>query len=94
MWHDTTYYGKPTKLMMKAGVARAGPIEIGLIQPVSGDSIYNDFMSQQGGAALLAFQVDDVDEMTNIMGEKDFPVRNTAGSALTVPTLTMTRLSL
>ena len=73
VWHDTTYHGKPTGLTMKAALAMAGPIEIGLIQPVSGDSIYNDFMSERGpGAALLAFKVNNVDEMTKVMEKKGF----------------------
>ena len=78
--HDQTYHGKPADFTMKVGVAKAGAIELELIQPLSGDSIYRDFLAKHGeGIHHVQFEVDDLAKTTKLMAEEGFPVLMAAG---------------
>jgi methylmalonyl-CoA epimerase len=56
--------GKPTSAKIKVAFADSGPLQIELIQPVEGKSIYTEFLDSKGeGLHHLAFQVDDMDTM-------------------------------
>ena len=60
---DATYWGKPCLLKAKFGLARMGPVQIELIEPLGGYSVYADFLSQRGeGIHHLGFYVNDLDE--------------------------------
>ena len=43
-----TYHGKPTDYVFKVASALVGLMEIELIQHVSGDTIYRDFLQEKG----------------------------------------------
>jgi hypothetical protein len=45
---EMTYHGKPTDYVFKVGTALVGLLEIELIQHVSGDTIYRDFVLEKG----------------------------------------------
>jgi len=70
---DVIYHGKPIQFSMKLGVAMVGKVQLGLFEPVSGDSIYSDFLAEYGeGLHHLQFAADNVDEVTQIMTEDGF----------------------
>lgn len=47
--NGATYYGKPAKYSFKAAFADVGSMQIELIEPLDGNSIYNDFLKETGG---------------------------------------------
>ena len=58
---ETTYYGKPADYQMRLGLSMAGPMRFELIQPLSGDSIYADFIAEHGyGVHHFGLLVDDM----------------------------------
>ena len=72
--HEQTYYGRSTNYAMVASLACLGPLELELVQPIAGDSIFSDYICKHGeGINYLAFEVDDVDEATAIMENEGFP---------------------
>jgi len=78
--HDITYYDKPGNYTFRVGLTMAGPIQIELMQPVSGDNIYSDFLAEHGeGLHHFQFLVDDIDETTRIMNEEGFPTIQSGG---------------
>jgi hypothetical protein len=57
-WHyqppsllDTRLKGAPTAWTMKLGVAWVGPVQLEVIQPVTGTTIYREFLEKQGQGA-------------------------------------------
>jgi len=74
MLHDITYYGKPGNYTMRAGLTKVGPVELELIQPISGDNVYSDFICEHGeGLHHIQFLVDDINGTTKIMAKEGFP---------------------
>ncbi|MBA7691201.1 hypothetical protein ES703_99742 [subsurface metagenome] len=73
--HDLTYHGQPGNFSHKVAFAMVGPAQLELIQPVSGQNIYSDFLAEHGeGLHHLQFQVTNLDETTRLMSEQGFPV--------------------
>jgi methylmalonyl-CoA/ethylmalonyl-CoA epimerase len=57
------YRGKPMKAEMKICAANMGPVDLELIQPVSGKSPHQEFLDRNGeGIQHIAFAVDDLDK--------------------------------
>jgi len=74
MLSEVTYHGKPTQFSMKLGVATVGTVQLELIEPLSGDSLYSDFLAEYGeGPHHLQFTTDNIDEITQIMAKDGFP---------------------
>ena len=48
---DMTYRGRPVQHVFKVAQAKVGAMDLELIQPVEGDSIYSEFL-EQGGEGL------------------------------------------
>jgi len=72
--HDLTYYGKPAKHTHRDGLTMVGPVELELVQPISGDTVYRDHICKHGdGINHIAFKVDNVDEAKKIFEEEGFP---------------------
>jgi len=72
--HDTTYRGKPGNYTMRVAFVMAGPVQIELLQPVSGDNVYSDFICEHGeGLHHIQFLVDDINETNEIMAKEGFP---------------------
>jgi catechol 2,3-dioxygenase-like lactoylglutathione lyase family enzyme len=72
--HNRLYHGKPGDFTMKVALASAGSIQIELVQPLSGNSIYDDFIKEHGGGLHhLQFLVKDLDETTELMNKQGFP---------------------
>lgn len=74
MLSEVVYHGKPVQVSMKLGVAMMGGVQLGLIEPISGDSIFRDFLVKYGeGLHHLQFTADNVDETTQMMSKEGFP---------------------
>lgn len=78
--HDFMYKSKPVNVTAKVGYAMVGEVQIELVEPVSGESLHNDFMAKHGeGLYHLRFLVDDIDETTQIMNSEGFPTLMSGG---------------
>ncbi len=72
--HDRRYNGRPAWAREKIAIAQAGDVQLELVQPVEGDSIYQDWLDEHGeGLHHLNFLVDDVDAVAEILAEDGFP---------------------
>jgi methylmalonyl-CoA/ethylmalonyl-CoA epimerase len=75
-----TVHGKPVDYDMDLRLARStlGGLEIELIQPLKGESIYKEFLEEKGeGIHHLAFVVEDVDAEIADLEKKGFKVLQT-----------------
>jgi catechol 2,3-dioxygenase-like lactoylglutathione lyase family enzyme len=71
--HDRTYHGKPVWARERLAKAQVGALELELVQPVEGDSVYQDFLVERGeGLHHLKFVVDNVDETEGILARQGF----------------------
>lgn len=58
------YYGQPADFTARMAFAELGPIELELIQPVTGQSVWADFLSQHGpGIHHIRFNTFDMDRV-------------------------------
>jgi methylmalonyl-CoA/ethylmalonyl-CoA epimerase len=58
-----TFRGKPGDYKMRLALARTGPMQIELIEPLEGDSIYAEFVQERGyGLHHIAILVEDIEE--------------------------------
>lgn len=72
--YDRNYHGKPSWAREKIALAQVGDVQLELVQPVEGDSIYRDFLLEHGeGLHHIKFLVDDVDETAAMLTEQGFP---------------------
>jgi hypothetical protein len=72
--YDRTYHGKPSWARERLAHAYLGDLELELVQPVEGDSIYQDWIDKHGeGINHLKFLCDDVDEVSSLLTEQGFP---------------------
>ena len=72
--YDRKYYGKPSPAREKIAFVRVGDVQLELVQPVEGDSIYRDFLEEHGeGLHHFNFLVDDVDATAARLTEPGFP---------------------
>ncbi len=72
--YDRTYYGKAAWAREKIALAQMGDVQIELVQPVDGDSIYQDWLDEHGeGLHHMNFLVDDVDQTVKALAELGFP---------------------
>ena len=76
-----TYYGKPSNAESLVALAYSGGIFIELIQPVSGNSVFQDYIDKNpaGGMQYIAYSIS-VDKLNKIISEfsdKGFPVIST-----------------
>ena len=75
---ERKYFGKPidpTSVKLKIQVAQMGPVQLELIQPIEGDSVFMDFLKTKGeGINHLAFWVDDIDKEEARLVEKGLPL--------------------
>lgn len=72
--YDRKYRGKSTTAREKIALAEVGNVELELVQPIDGDSIYQDWLDEHGeGLHHLKFLVEDVDKTAAILAEEGFP---------------------
>jgi Glyoxalase/Bleomycin resistance protein/Dioxygenase superfamily len=61
-YSEKTYRGKPGNFKMRFAMTSLGPVDIELIEPLEGESVYTDFLKGRGGGIHhLAFDVPDLD---------------------------------
>lgn len=78
--HSTTYRGKPGDFTARVATADTGLVRLALIQPVSGDSLYSDWLKKRGeGIFSVQFSVDDIDRTTKLMNEMGFSTLMSGG---------------
>jgi catechol 2,3-dioxygenase-like lactoylglutathione lyase family enzyme len=70
-----TYRGKPSDHVAHVSMAYAGDLQLELIQPVSGESIYTEFLAA-GGSGLhhVCFETDDMDASVTTAEQAGLPV--------------------
>ena len=72
---EMTYRGKPGNFRIRAAIAPSGPIDIELIEPLSGQSVHADFLKDHGdGLHHLGFVVDRLAERVESMGKMGIEV--------------------
>jgi hypothetical protein len=76
--YNPTYYGKRSETVSHLSMTWAGEVFIELIQPVSGQSIFQDFLNKNpaGGLQHISFRipVSDLDKLIADMHDKGYPV--------------------
>ncbi len=66
------YYGEPADFTARMAFTEMGPVELELIQPVAGKSIWADFLRDHGGGIHhIRFNVDELDPVRRYLAEKD-----------------------
>jgi hypothetical protein len=74
-YRDLTYRGKSGKFKVRIALARAGPIQIELMQPLHGETIYDEFAQRRGyGLHHLGIKTDNMEQSVKEMQEKGFQV--------------------
>ena len=72
--HTPMYKGKSSNFTVKIASTSTGNAQMKLVEPLSGDNIYNDFLLKYGeGLHHIQFVVDNIDETTQLMNEVGFP---------------------
>jgi catechol 2,3-dioxygenase-like lactoylglutathione lyase family enzyme len=65
------YYGEPGNFTARMAFTELGPVELELIQPLEGESIWLDFLRDHGGGIHhIRFNVDDVEPVQKYLAEK------------------------
>jgi catechol 2,3-dioxygenase-like lactoylglutathione lyase family enzyme len=60
--HGTNHRGRPSDVTLKMAFGRSGPLEIELIEPVTGGSPHRDVLEERGeGVHHIRFKVADLD---------------------------------
>lgn len=73
------YYNQPGDFTARMAFAELGPIELELIQPVSGASIWADFLAERGGGLHhIRFNVPEMEPVVEHLAGHDIGVAQTA----------------
>jgi len=63
---NQTYRGKPASYGLRAGICQCGSCQVELIEPLYGESMYEDFLAESGeGLQHVMYLVDTIDEARN-----------------------------
>jgi len=74
-YRDLTYRHKTGKFKIRIALAKAGPIQIELMQPLHGETIYDEFAQRKGhGLHHLGIKTDNIEQSVKEMQEKGFQV--------------------
>lgn len=74
-YRDMTLHGKVGKYKIKIGLARAGSLQVELMQPLWGETIYDDFANRKGyGLHHLGIRTDSMEESVKEMEARGFKV--------------------
>ena len=72
--YDRTYHGQRAWARERIALAQVGAVQLELVQPVEGPSIYRDWLEEHGeGLHHMNFLVDDVDQAVAALAELGFP---------------------
>lgn len=72
---ESTYRGRPAKHRFKVALGMLGPMQIELIQPIEGETIYGDFLNEHGEGVhhLGHIRVDNLTEAIKTFEQQGFP---------------------
>jgi methylmalonyl-CoA/ethylmalonyl-CoA epimerase len=74
-YRDLTLHGRPARFKIRIALAKAGPIQIELMQPLSGETIYDEYARRKGyGLHHLAIRAENMDESITEMKARGFKV--------------------
>ena len=74
-YKDLTYKGKAGRFKVKLGLAMAGSVQIELVQPLFGPTIYDEYIQRKGyGLHHLGFRTDNMHESVRKMRSKGFKI--------------------
>lgn len=74
-YRDLTYHGKVGRFKIRLGLAKAGSIQVELMQPLFGETIYEEFAKRKGyGLHHLGIRTDNMEESVKEMEAKGFRV--------------------
>jgi hypothetical protein len=74
-YRDLTYRGKTGKFKMRIALAKAGPIQVELMQPLHGETIYDEFAQRRGyGLHHLGIKTDNMEGSVKEMEGKGLRV--------------------
>jgi methylmalonyl-CoA/ethylmalonyl-CoA epimerase len=66
------YYGKPANFTARMAFTELGPVELELIQPCEGDSIWADFLHEHGGGIHhIRFNLDAIEPVQTYLAQHD-----------------------
>ncbi len=83
------YYGEPGNFTARMAFAELGPVELELIQPLEGQSIWADFLRDHGGGIHhLRFNVDEIEPVQTYLAQNEI-VSAQHGSGIRPGTLWM-----
>ena len=69
------YRGKPEDFGVKIALANVGPIQIELMQPLAGKSIWKEFIAKKGyGLHHIALEIDDMNTKVKEFEEEGFKI--------------------
>jgi hypothetical protein len=72
--YDRKYHGKAARARERIALTQVGNVQLELLQPIEGPSIYADWIEEHGeGLHHVNFLVDDVDEVAGILEAEGFP---------------------
>jgi len=70
IYKEKYYYGRPVNSEWIMGFCSLGAVELEIIQPITGPTIYHDFLKERGeGLHHLGFDVKDIEEKLAICKE-------------------------
>ncbi len=72
---DVIYHGKLVEHRFRVAIAMVGPLQLELIQPVEGDSVFIDHLNEHGEGIhhLGHIRVDNLDEAVQSLEKDGFP---------------------
>jgi methylmalonyl-CoA/ethylmalonyl-CoA epimerase len=74
-YRDLTYQGKTGKFKVRIALAKAGSIQIELMQPLYGETIYDEFAQRKGyGLHHLGIKTDNMELSVKEMEDRGFRV--------------------
>ena len=69
------YYGEPREFTARMAFTELGPVELELIEPGEGDSIWADFLRERGGGIHhIRFNVPDLEPVVEYLADQDIQV--------------------
>ena len=74
-YRDLVVHGRPAQYKLRIGLAMAGPIQVELMQPLFGETIYGEYAERKGyGLHHIAIRTEDMEQSINDMKSRGFKV--------------------
>ena len=74
-YQNKMYRGKPEDFGVKIALANVGPIQIELMQPLAGQSIWKEFIAKKGyGLHHIALEIDNMETKAKEFEEEGFKI--------------------